>query len=432
MSSPRSVLALAGAVLAIVLASVGGLAYVTLRTGPLAERLVGEVDALTRARHPRPSHVTPALRGTFAEHVAPLMGDVARLYRAQLPLLQASASGWPCLDGVEGRVRLSQLPPACLEALEQGRAVMARVLAATHAEDGGLPEGLRELDSPKHPHAPDGRPGLLLVVRLAALETRVRLEGGRAAEAVDTCVDALALSREVALGGGLIGHMVSAMGHGLMYRPCADALDAAPMERKRSAATQLARLAEGLAPFSRTLREESASVQLLYYGGLMPAQALAALPAGARDVVLASPGGDVGDPIHARLSWRKSVRMFDALAAVADQSPVEWRRGFQAVALKEASALYPVEGLEVSVYAGYAERAERLRFQHGALMALVAADLERAQTGRWPQNVTTLPHNAFVLESSGPAEALLKPCASAMTEHGLRVTADVRSGSWTR
>ncbi len=429
MASSRPLLALAGGVLAIVLASLGGLAYLTLRTGPLAERLVREVDALARERHPRPSHVMPALPGTFAGHAAPLMEEAVRLYREQMELLGMADA--PCPTGVKGQEQVSPLPRVCLDALARGRALMEQVLAATHAEDGGLPEGLGGLDSPKHPHAAYGRLALGHVVRLASLETRVRLEGGRAAEAVDTCLDALALSRELALGGGLMGHMLSAAGYDVMYRPCAEALDAAPVERKRSAVSQLSRLAEGLAPFSRTLREESASVQLEYYGGMFPRELLGTLPAGARDVALAAPGEALG-PVDTRLSWRRTVKLFDALEAVADLEAESRRRAFQAVAAEEAAALYSVEGPEVAAYERYADRAERLRFQHDALTALLEADLERARTGHWPAHLTTRGRNAFALESAGPAKARLEPCASARTEYGLRVTADAPSGTWVR
>ncbi|MFP2911983.1 hypothetical protein ACLESD_44565, partial [Pyxidicoccus sp. 3LFB2] len=118
MSSSRPLLALAGGVFAIVLASLGGLAYVALRTGPVAERLVREAEGLTRARHPRPSHVTPAVAGTFAEHAEPLMGDVVRLHQQRFTRLRTPDGSWPCSAVTEGREPVSQLPPGCGEALE--------------------------------------------------------------------------------------------------------------------------------------------------------------------------------------------------------------------------------------------------------------------------------------------------------------------------
>ncbi|MFP2909284.1 hypothetical protein ACLESD_30425, partial [Pyxidicoccus sp. 3LFB2] len=231
-----------------------------------------------------------------------------------------------------------------------------------------------------------------------------------------------------------IGHMLSATGYGTMYLPCAAALDAAPAERKRSAATQLARLAEGFVPFSRTLREESTSVQLSFFGGLLPPTLLAALPAGARDKALENPGGAMGssNPVDARLEWRKTVKVFDAMVTVVDQGPEARRRAFQTLAAADTGALYAVDGPELSVYEHFADRAELLRLQHEALLALVEADLQRTNTGRWPEQLTSRTRQAFMVESTSPREALLKPCASALTEHPLRVTADKAPGSRVR
>lgn len=434
MSSPRPLLALAGGVLAIILASLGGVAYLTLRTGPLAERLVREVEALARARHPRPSHVTPAVEGTFAEQLEPRMGDVLRLYREQPEALRTDVSMWPCQAVAEGREPVAKLPSGCAQALEAGRAVMAEALAATHAEEGGLPEGLRVLASPAHPYASEGHLALLHVVRLAALETRLRLEQGHAEEAVDTCLDALALSRDLAAGGGLVGHMFSVMGYGLMYRPCAAALDAAPLERKRTAVAQLVLLSKGLTPFSRTLSAESAAVQLMFFAPLFPSELVGELPAGARDIVAAAPAVGAGpdNPLDARLSWHKTVKVFDALVKVADQDAEKRRRGFTNVAAMDAGALYRADGPEVESYQQYADRAELLRVQHDALLALAEVDLERAEKGRWPEPLANRTHRAFTLESTGLGEARLKPCTPALAEQELRVTADVPSGTWVQ
>ena len=431
MSRSRPLLALVGGALAITVASVGGTAYLTLRTGPLAERLVREVNALAKARHPRPSHVTPAKPGTFAEHLEPLMGEVLRLYRERPGALRDSASEWPCLAVLEGRAPVSELPPSCLAALEQGRELVTRVLEATHAEEGGLPEGLGPLASPAHAHARDGMLALQYVVRLAGLETRLRLARGKAEEAVDVCLDSLALSRELA-GGGLLGHMVSAAGHGALYRPCADALDAAPWERKRSAVTQLSRLAEGLVPFSWTMKQESAAVQLMAFGGLMSAKARASLPVGARELATQSHGLTLatGNPLDARLSWRKMARVFDALVPVADLGPEARRRAFTAIEARNTGGLYPVEGPDVMAYERLAERLELLRLQQDALRVLVEVDMHRAETGRWPEAVPNRAAYTFVLEAPLPTEALLRPCAADLQQHGLRVTADVRSASW--
>jgi hypothetical protein len=434
MSPSRPLLALVGGALALAVASAGGTAYLTLRTGPLAERLVREVDAVARARYPRPSHVTPARPGRFAEHLEPLMGEVLRLYRERPEALRSAAAGWPCLAVTEGRAPVSELPPPCREAVERGWEGVARVLAATHAEEGGLPEGLGPLVAPSHPYASDGLLALLHLVRLAGLEARLRLARGRAEEAVDLCLDALALSRELAAGGGLVGHMVSASGSETLYRPCAAALDAASLARKRSAVTQLARLAEGLVPFSQTMREESAVMQLMVFGELLSAEQLAALPPGARAVATRTSGllAHTSNPLDVRLAWRKTVKVYDALVPVVDLGPEARRRAFSAIDARASGELYPAQGPEAEAYARFAERVEVLRLQHDALQALVEVDLRRAETGRWPESPPHRAVHSFVLESSQPGEALLKPCAAQLQEHALRVTADVPAGGWVQ
>jgi hypothetical protein len=434
MSSPRPLLALAGGALAIILASLGGVAYATLRTRPLAERLVRDVEAMARTRYPRPSHVTLSVPGTFAQHLDPLMGEVLRLYRERSEAFLSVASGSPCLGVIEGREPVSALPSVCREEWKKGRDVVARVLAATHAEEGGLPEGLGDLASPAHPYADSGGLALLHLMRLAALETRLLPAEGQAEKAVDTCLDALALSRELTLGGGLTGQMTSATGHGLLYRPCAAALDAAPMERKRSAVVQLSRLAEGYLPFSQVLKQESVTIQLSLFGKLMPAELLAGLPEGAREAATKPPDLSMAleDSLTTRFIWWKVVEGFDALIAVADREPAARRRAFEAFDARSASALFPVDGPSGVNYSEYAERMDVARLQHDALIALVEADLKRTEEGRWPERVTSRAHRSFVLESSNLGEARLKPCAPSLAEQALRVTADVPSGAWVR
>ncbi|MCP3135830.1 hypothetical protein [Pyxidicoccus xibeiensis] len=434
MALNRPLLAVVGGALAVILASLGGVAYVTLRTGPLAERLVEDTRALARRRYPRPSHVTPTVSGTFAQQLAPLMDEVLRLYRERPEAFQPSASGFPCQGFIEGREPASAMPPVCREEWKKGRELLARVLAATHEEEGGLPEELGDLASPRHPYADTGKLALQYFMRLASLETRLLLEEGQAAKAVDTCVDTLALSRELSLGGGLIGQMVSVAGHGFMYRPCAAALDAAPLERKRAAVAQLSRLAEGWLPFSQVLRQEAVTMQLMLMGGLLSPEHLAALPAGARDVATQMP--DVlpapANPLVARLTWRKLVKGFDALVLVADLGPEARRREFEAYDARSTGGLFDIDGPSGASYARFAERVDLLRLQHDALITLAEVDLERAEKGRWPQGLQHRGTHSFLLEAVEPGAARLEPCVTELAEHALHLTADPPAGAWVR
>jgi hypothetical protein len=422
MALNRPLLAILGGALAVVLTSMGGLAYLTLRTGPLEERLVREARELARVESSRPSHVTPALPGSFAERLEPLVAGLPRVYRER-PEAAVPGGEWPCRAVVEGSAPASALPPVCRESLERSRALLRQVLEATRAEVGGLPETLWGMADSGHG---EPGPGLMHLARLGALETRLLLAEGRAEEAVATCLDTLALSRELTLGGGLLGQMFSATSHDLAYRPCADALDGAPGEVKRAAAAQLARLAEGFAPLSRTLREESVALQLMFFGKLLSARTLAALPGSFRALT----GMDVpSNPLDARLAWHKLVKVFDAMVPVADGQPGTRQREFADIDARDDGALYTVEGPEAEAYHRYAERLDVRRIQHDALLVLAEVDLKRAETGRWPE---VLSRSSLVLEPSGLGEAVLRPCDSGLKQHGLRVTADLPGNPWVQ
>lgn len=429
MTSHRSLVTVAGGVFAVLLACAGGLAYVKLRTGPLEARLVREVNELTQARYARPSHAHPPRPGTFARHLEPLLDDVLHLYqeRQKSGTGPDSTLGQSCRDVADGKLPTSALSSACAETLERARPLLEQVLAATHAEVGGLPRSLGVL-APFTQARANGRFALMYVVNLAALDTRLKLAEGRPLAALDTCLDALALSRELELGGGMEGQLLSATGHGVLYRPCADALDAAPTERKRLAISQLVKLAEGFAPFSMTLRHESALVQLVHFRGLLSDEALAALPSGSQDCVppeLRDAEASDDGPLAARRAWWTLVEGFDALTTAADLPTPARRRAFALMeASEEEEQLGSIHGPHVATYGEYAERLDLRKLQHDALITLAEVDLARAERGHWPESPPRHKDSSFVLETLGPTEARLQPCSRAHAAHGLRVTAD--------
>ncbi|NPC87040.1 hypothetical protein HPC49_53780, partial [Pyxidicoccus fallax] len=415
--------------------SVGGTAYLVLRTRPLAERLVREANALEQERYPRPSHVTPARPGTFAEHLEPLLGDARQLYDERPRELRVHvARKVPCLMVVTGERPVSELPSACREAVERGWERVSRILAATHAEEGGLPRSVGVMPSRGREAADATRMALLHVVELAGLETRLRLARGSAAEAVDVCLDALALSRDMTLGGGLAWHWYSALSHEVLYRACADALDAAPLARKRSAVTQLSRLAEGLASLSRTLREHSVQTQAELFGVAVSGETRDALTPRVRAFLDAHQIPDLKGSLFSLtpLEWRKTVKVFDAMVAVADLPPAARQQAFAAIEEEHTDRFISIFGPQVMSLDGMAQDIERLRLQHDALLLLAEVDLHRAETGRWPQPLPYPAVYTFVLESSDPGEARLAPCSPALKAQALRVTADGPAGTWVR
>jgi len=331
-----------------------GLFWWLLRTDPLIERVVSEANAFEGAVHPRPAHVTPPTPGTFAQAVEPLLPEVFKLPEPEpdtVPRPEGdddvaseawsrafTALGEQCREVAAGLAPLETMPPPCRRELEEGREIMRRVLAATRAEKGGLPAGAGSLSRDNSYDYPSGMHALSRMVQLAALESRMLLAAGRSGEAVDTCLDALALSRELGLGGGLHGGKLSASAQELAYRPCAAALDAALVERKRQAIEQLAWLWEGLPAFSSLLREESVFHQLSTFGpDFFPLEALPRLPPAGRTLIAGRGGwfyfpSRIGHPLLRQYLWRRNSSLFDAMALKADLPPDERRRAFAQLA----------------------------------------------------------------------------------------------------
>ncbi|NOK16888.1 hypothetical protein [Corallococcus carmarthensis] len=416
MPLKRPLPALMGGVSLSVLVSVGALAYQHLRTDALEERLLREVNTLTHATHPRPAHVTATQPGTFGEAVASLLPALIQQAREAPALNAAEAATREAVT--EGRAPVTDLPSSSREALEHDRQLMRQVLAATHAESGGLPEDLRPLSGPEV----SGRDALLQALRhvvdAAALETRLLVSRGDADQAVDTCVDTLALSRELALGGGLLGQRLSANGYGRTWRACADALDAASLGRKRQALSQLTRLHEGFPPVSLTLHEEAVAAQLHAFRDLLSDEARAELPPTWFDAP-ALPGA-----LSRRLQWRQWVEDADRLMAVADQPAEERRRSLADLeTLKGEEYFRHAESPSVRLSPEDVEALALRELRSEALMALVEVDVARAEKGQWPRALPTRTAS-LMLKPVDETEAQIHSCVQGLMPDPLVVKAD--------
>ncbi len=446
-SSGIPIRAIGCGVFVLILACGGVLAGLLLRTSPRIERVVREANALEGAPHLRPSHIFPPSPGTFAEAVAPHLAEARELAEPEPDTVprpegddEAASEAWSkafealrerCLEVTAGKLPLETLPAPCRRALDQGRQVMRHVLAATHAEVGGLPMGAGSLSRPSFSRQASGMRALERVVELAALETRLLVEEGHAEQAVDICLDALAVSRELSLGGGLPGGQLASSSQQLAYRPCAAALDQAPVERKRQALMQLARLREGRPSPAAMLREESVFHQLATFGpDFFPPEALSRLPPAGRALVNTHGGwffstSRIGPPLLRRLLWRRNASLFDAMIAAAELPSGERRQAFERIDIDHALLADHPGAVHALEYHRQLELLEAHTSQLAALVALVEVDIARVARGEWPATLSAEFEGGFSLRVLNAQEAMLVPRDTKLAEDALPLTVDM-------
>jgi hypothetical protein len=420
-----------GSALVLFIIGVFTLFLLMTRTEPLAQRLVREARAFEGDDWPRPSHFSPPVKGRFADAITPLLPELEELPEVVLSELASpdddsesdeeleahsvadEALMTQCLAVSRGEAPLQTVPYECLETLRQNRELLHRALATTRAEVGGLPESLSSLARFAGVYDPSDYSLLEHMATMAALETRVLRAEGRTYEAVDTCMDGLALSREASLGGGLYGLHVSARCHDILYLPCTEALAGAPVERLREAREQLARLRQGYPLLSAVLREESVYQQLTTYGDMLTPQAIDALPPLAQELVSAEDRSYYYEPPeqYPRLrpyAWRRNAALFEEMAAVADLPAEQRRKAFDFIDARQG--LMPEDqAWHTQNFSDSLEALQPQRLQALGLAALVEVELARAELGTWPETLPPPFSDSFALIAYTDMEAWLVP-----------------------
>jgi hypothetical protein len=343
-----------------------------------ARALRRDLAARASARFPRPAQVEPPEPGTFGERASAPWDALAALEGS-------SADVELCRAVREGEQRFENLSPSCRRELEAAAGPLAALLAATHAAEAGPPPGLGTLDAPTPPGRPRGWSTLPYAGKLGALRIRQLLARGEAANAVQVCVALQALARDASWGAALAGRLAALSVEEVAFRPCAAALDVAPTPVKRSAAGALARVEQGTPAFAEVMREYAlgsrAQAFAPYLGsvdGLPPQVATWArdnAPGGRTDWRFALALGDAWHRIDARLD--------EAVKAAALPMPERAARldvlaaGERPWVNRRAAFAFP--------QLGRAARSDaRARAQLRLLQAAIAADLARAEGGRWP------------------------------------------------
>jgi len=288
-----------------------------------------------------------------------------------------------CGPVISGQEPFTSLPTDCAQALERWRTLVRHVLEATRAEQGGLPRAEREpmvagfvYWDLRHalPSTMPVNPDLLFLARLAALEIRFLVDRGQKTEAVDVCLDALALGREMALGSGVEGRLLSAKAQELAYPPCAAALAAAPVERQRQALEQLTRLRQGWPALDHAVRAEAVACQLYTYGGLLSPEQLDLLPPAARSIAEGTGfrwDENVGSQLMARDMWRLTSEWFEAMEMAATRPATELRTAFLDVDAHFRSQKWLMAPPLIEPYVELAEKSASQALQLDALLELV-------------------------------------------------------------
>ncbi|MFE8601327.1 hypothetical protein [Archangium violaceum] len=393
-SSARTILTIvAGSLLLLLVLAAAAFWRLDQRARKAGDEVVAEAQALESLRAVRPAHTDPPTAGSLAQALGPLMPEILALRKTEPPLEEPVNT--LCQEVRDGKRPVAELPGVWRESLERGRPLMQRVLRASRAEEGGLPDGFQALGDPNHPYQQRGLLAFQHVLKLTALEMRVQLEGGRADAALEHCLDGLALSRDLGHGTGLIGAMISAAGYTILFQPCADALQRASPEGLKQATVALRRIREGLSPLSSAMRPERIYGPLSAFGQVLTPEQRDALPAGARALMgqgLAYLGVDV--PVFAPVLMRHALveymRLEEELIPLVDRPPAARKARFDALAREAEQSWNPLVHMGLPDYSKYAARVDRQRAQADLLLALALVEAHRVEHGTWPAALPVL------------------------------------------
>ena len=321
--TPRVRVVRAVAVLAALLAVAWLSATVWLRRQlePTEQRLLEGVQALLPQRMVRTPHLLEG-PGWFGDE---LPSALEALHGPLSPLFSGAGelpeTGRLRRTVTAGKAPWEQLPKQWAEALETGHTGLQTLLLATRLEKGGIPEGLGVLGSPRDP-LQEAWPLLRASGKLAALEVARLGAEGAVPLAVATCLDALAVSRELSASGAVLGRMVAVGWVRELFYPCARAIDRALPEQQRLAAAQLSLLRKAVPRLPELVRRDATGAQLQLFGGVATEPTQVRLPVWVREQRYgqASPGITVAPVQRLKLlhAWRVWLRGIDLVIAASE------------------------------------------------------------------------------------------------------------------
>ncbi len=271
MKRPKRLLsALAALAFALALAAVALVAWAVDDLRGLRYRLVEDVQALAQASFARPVQAPPVLPGHFGERAAQPWMALGKL-QSQAADLEA------CRALRDGSQPFAEASPGCLLELSKAGSALQALLRATHAEAAGPLSGTGALDALPQAEEPIVLKTAAYTARMAALRLRAELAAGQTVAAVVTCVDVLALARDLSWGTALVGRLAALTVSEVAVGPCAAALAAATPTAKRRAVLALALVGQGTPGLEDTLAETSVALRAQLFAPYL-AESLPQLP----------------------------------------------------------------------------------------------------------------------------------------------------------
>jgi len=307
-------------------------------------------------------------------------------------------------------------PARVLTDLDHLGTALDGVLRATHAERADYASVADGFDpSP-------GTTGLSFqcAAALAGFRVRAAVAKGDAARAAAECLDGLALARDGAVAGGLIGRMVGVVIVDRLTYPCAEALTALPASQRREAVSRLRALRDAIPGLDALMREEAAWMQLMIHAPDLSAARLAELRQ--RPRLIAEDGRKSPNSrtmrIGYRIAWPLTRAKYRQLARAAALPPTE--RDATLEALPSGTSWYAPGPTE---FRRYFRRADSALQELDLVILAAEAKFYREDHGAWPSTPTALVDAELVtsaeLQRAGAARFV--PAANGGLELGLKL-----------
>lgn len=376
------------------------------------EGIVQEAWALERDPVLRPTHVDPALPGTFEDGLAPW----ADALNASAERFQGKDAPRPLAEYLD---KGGPVPANWRAELEHSTAMLNGALAATYRAGARLPPGgrLEGLFSDQRP----GSAELWHLWRLALLDAVLASGRGAHELALQRCADVLALSRDLSRG-----YLVMAMVGGSMVsrsvNVCYRLARQAPPAQRRRFLNSVERIRSGWGPSSGVFRQERLFGQLCCASRFDEKQR-AALPTSMNAVVNGCPdqlrSGGIRGWLFGGLVRQALWEQMTALIGLADRSPEEADPAVSAIdATTPTSVRLAGFGTEASTssWLQFLRRMRTFSARMTLLQAALAADLFHSERGSLPKTWSDVfPAGAPIDPRTGRAFALdLRPDAAAV------------------